>query len=109
MHYKIVYLPGAVKDLRDLLTFYSYLSGKTEAKNITDFIQKQIHTLVEFPDLGSSTNDTLLDSMGFRKLLVSYSSRLEFVAIIKHIDDSLYVYCIANTRQNYINHLKTTV
>lgn len=109
MHYKIVYLPGSVKDLRQLLTFHSYSFGKTEAKNITDFIQKQIHTLEEFPDLGSSTNDRLLDSMGFRKLLISYSSKLKFVAIIKHIDDSVFVYCIANTRQNYIANIKKTV
>lgn len=109
MHCKIVYLPESVEDLRDILTFYSYSFGKNEAKEITDFIQKQIHSLEIFPDLGSSTNDRVLDNMGFRKLLICYSSKLKFVVIIKHIDDSVYVYCISNTRQNYIDHIRKTV
>ncbi|WP_281270250.1 type II toxin-antitoxin system RelE/ParE family toxin [Oceanobacillus arenosus] len=66
------------------------------ATKASDHILNTIGRLEDFPDSGSMTPDTWLSELGYRMLISK-----KHVAIYRKVEDSIYIYHIADTQTEY--------
>lgn len=96
MRHKIEILPSAWEDLKKIEDYYAVQFNAETAINVSDHILDVIERLEEFPDSGSLTPDKWLNERGYRIVICK-----KHVAIYRVIDNSVYVYHIADTQTEY--------
>ncbi len=94
---KVKILSRAWDDIT-LIEDYSYLQfGLESAQKVTNQILLSLEKLQCFSQIDVPTPDKKLNKMGYRMYIINKN----YVAIIKHIDDSIYIYRIINTKRHY--------
>jgi len=96
MKYKIAILPIAWEDLKTIEDYYAVEFDVETALKVIDSILNAIERLEDFPDSGSMTPDSWLNNMGYRMVICE-----KYVAIHRRIGDTVFVYHIANTQNEY--------
>lgn len=96
MSCQIKILPSAWEDLKKIEDYYVVEFDAVTAIKVCNSILNALEKLEKFPESGSSTPDLWLNSMGYRMVIIQ-----KFVAIYRHIDDSIFIYHIANTQTDY--------
>lgn len=66
------------------------------ATKVSDYILNTIERLEDFPDSGSITPDTWLSEQGYRMIISK-----KHIAIYRKVNDSVYIYHIADTQTEY--------
>lgn len=94
--YNIEILPTAWEDLKKIEDYYLIEFDVETAINVSDHILDTIERLEDFPDSGSMTPDSWLNDMGYRMVIYK-----KHVSIYRVIDDTVYVYHIADTQTEY--------
>ena len=96
MKCKVEILPTAWGDLKFIQDYYCVEFGVKSALKVNDQILDAIEKLEEYPDLGSLTPDKWLNEQGYRMIVSG-----KYVAIYKRINDTVFIYHIANTQTEY--------
>lgn len=96
MKCKIKILPSAWEDLKRIEDYYLIQFDVNTAIKVIDNILNTIERLEEFPDSGSFTPDEWLNEQGYRMVICK-----KHVAIYRQIENSIYIYHIADTRTEY--------
>lgn len=94
---KVEIFPRAWEDLISIEDFYYLQFGVESAKKVIDFILNSIETFEDFLDIDVLTPDKRLNELGYRIYVISQI----YVAIIKRVDDIIYIYRIINTKRGY--------
>ena len=94
---RIEILPRAWEDLTSIEDYYYIQFDIESAQKVSDSILSSIEILEDFPDIDVLTPDKRLNQLGYRMYIISQS----YVAIIKHVDDVIYIYRIINTKRDY--------
>ena len=79
--------------------------GEDVALNVANHILDSLERLEQFPDSGSMTPDPWLNNMGFRMVI----SDKRNVSIFRKVDESTFVYIIADTRTEYVKVFKDMI
>jgi toxin ParE1/3/4 len=90
-------LPSAWDGLLKIKYYVTEMFDERTAEKVTNTILDSLERLQSFPDSGSLTPDPWLNSLGYRMVI----SDRRNVSIYKQIDDTIYVYLIADTRSAY--------
>ena len=96
MRYEIRILPTAWEDLKQIADYYRMRFGEQSALKVTGHILDVIERLEEFPDSGSLTPDSWLNSQKFRMVICQHH-----VAIYRFLEQVVYIYHIADTKTQY--------
>lgn len=96
MKYRIEILPAAWEDLKRIEDYYIIQFDVDTAIKVSDHILDVIERLEDFPDSGSLTPDQWLNDMGYRMVICK-----KHIAIYRIIDETVYVYHIADTQTDY--------
>lgn len=96
MKYKVKILPSAWEDLKTIQDYYSIQFDLRTATKVSNSILSTIERLEDFPDSGSLTPDPWLNEQGYRMVISK-----KHVAIYRKIDDTIYIYHIADTQTEY--------
>ena len=102
---KVQILPSAWEDLARIKHRVQAGFGEDTALNVVNYILDDLERLGRFPDSGSMTPDTWLNRMGFRMVITSRRN----VSIFRKIDESIFVYVIADTRTEYAKVFKDRI
>mgnify|MGYP002409428695 FL=1 len=94
--YKIDILPIAWEDLKKIEDYYAVQFNAEVAIRVSSHILDCLERLEGFPDSGSTTPDKWLNQQGYRMVICK-----KYVAIYRVINDSVFVYHIADTRTEY--------
>lgn len=90
-------LPAAWEGLLKIKHYVAAAFDEKTAEKVANAILDSLERLQSFPDSGSLTPDPWLNSLGYRMVI----SDRRNVSIYKRIDDTIYVYLIADTRTEY--------
>ena len=90
-------LPSAWDGLLKIKYYAAEMFDERTAEKVTNTILDSLERLQSFPDSGSLTPDPWLNSLGYRMVI----SDRRNVSIYKQIDDTMYVYLIADTRTEF--------
>lgn len=90
-------LPSAWDGLLKIKYNVAEMLDERTAEKVTNAILDSLERLQSFPDSGSLTPDPWLNSLGYRMVI----SDRRNVSIYKQIDDTIYVYLIADTRTEF--------
>ena len=90
-------LPSAWDGLLKIKYYVAEMFDERTAEKVTNTILDSLERLQSFPDSGSLTPDPWLNSLGYRMVI----SDRRNVSIYKQIDDTIYVYLIADTRTEF--------
>lgn len=96
MKYKIEILPSAWEDFKKIQDYYRIQFDLQTAIKVGEHILNAIERLEDFPDTGSITPDAWLSEQGYRMVICK-----KHVAIYRQINDSIYIYHIADTQTEY--------
>ena len=96
MKYKVEILPSAWEDLKKIEDYYAIQFDVETAIKVSDHILDTIERLTEFPDSGSKTPDKWLNDKGYCMVICK-----KHVAIYKVIEQSVFIYHIADTQTEY--------
>ena len=96
MKYRVEILPTAWEDLKQIEDYYILQFDVETAIKVSDHILDVIERLEDFPDSGSSTPDKWLNAQEYRMVVCK-----KHVAIYRLIDDTVYIYHIADTQTEY--------
>lgn len=96
MSSKIMFLPKAREDLREIADYYAAEFSASSARKIVQTIKKAIERLEIFPDSGASTPDEILNQQGYRMVVSG-----DYAAIYRSINGKIYIYRILNTHRDY--------
>lgn len=96
MVYKVEILPTAWEDLKRIEDWYQIQFGVETALKVSNHILDTIERLEKFPKSGSLTPDGWLNERGYRMVICE-----KHVAIYKQIDNTVYIYHIADTKTEY--------
>lgn len=96
MKCKIEILPSAWEDLKKIEDYYLIQFDVHTAIKASDNILNTIEQLEEFPNSGSLKPDEWLNEQGYRIVICK-----KHVAIYRQINNSIYIYHIADTRTEY--------
>ena len=96
MMYKVEILPTAWEDLKRIEDWYLIQFGVESALKVIDHILTVIERLEKFPESGCQLPDEWLNEQGYRMVICE-----RHVAIYRQIDNSVYVYHIADTQTEY--------
>lgn len=96
MKHKIKILPSAWEDLKRIEDYYVVQFDIDTALKVSDHILDAIERLEDYPDSGSLTPDKWLNDRGYRMVICN-----KHVAIYRLIEDSVYIYHIADTQTEY--------
>ncbi len=96
MNYKVEILPSAWENLKKIEDYYLIQFDVQTALKVTDHILNALERLEDFPDSGSLTSDEQLNRQGYRMLICQ-----KHVAVYRQLDQSVYVYHIADTQTEY--------
>ena len=102
--YELKILPEAIDDIYDIELWYTLNFSKETGEKVRKSILNTIETLQDFPNLGTTTPDEVLNSMGYRQIL----SR-NHVIIYAIQDFTIFIYHVANTRVDYPNVFKSSL
>jgi len=94
--YKVEFLPAAWEDLKRIEDWYCIQFNAATALKVIDHILNVIERLEEFHDSGSLTPDDWLNEQGYRMVICE-----KHLAIYRKIEQSVYIYHIADTRTEY--------
>jgi len=94
--YRIEILPAAWEDLKKIEDYYAIQFDVETAIKVSDHILDTIERLEDFPDSGSLTPDKWLNEKGYRMVICK-----KHIAIYKVIDQSIFIYHIADTQTEY--------
>ena len=90
-------LPPAWEGLLKIRHYVAEAFDEETADKVANTILDSLERLQSFPDSGSLTPDPWLNSLGYR-MVISDSRN---VSIYKQVEDTIYVYLIADTRTEY--------
>lgn len=90
-------LPSAWDGLLKIKYYVAEMFDERTAEKVTNTILDSLERLQSFPDSGSLTPDPWLNSLGYRMVI----SDRRNVSIYKQIDDTIYVYLIADMRTEF--------
>ena len=90
-------LPSAWEGLLKIKHHVTEAFDEKTAEKVTNTILDSLDRLQCFPDSGSLTPDPWLNSLGYRMVI----SDRRNVSIYKQINDTIYVYLIADTKTEY--------
>lgn len=96
MQYKVEILPSAWEDLKKIEDYYIVQFDVETALKVSDHILDTIERLEDFPDSGSLIPDDWLNAHGYRMVICK-----KHVAIYRLLDDTVYIYHIADTQTEY--------
>lgn len=96
MKYRVEILPSAWEDLKKIEDYYVIQFDAETAVKVSDHILDVIERLEDFPDSGSLTPDEWLNEQGYRMVICK-----KHVAIYRMIQDTVFVYHIADTQTEY--------
>ncbi len=96
--YKIEFLPSAWREIDEISTYYIHKVGKQSAKRLFEKLMKSIERLKMFPMSAPLIRDEKLSAEGYRILISG-----EYVCIYRFINETVYIYHIANGRTEYKN------
>lgn len=96
MNYRIKILPSAWEDLKQIEDYYVIQFDAETAMRVTSYILDTIERLKTFPDSGSMLPDGWLNGQGYCMVICK-----KHVAIYRLIEDTVYIYHIANTQTKY--------
>lgn len=96
MKYRVEILPTAWEDLKQIEDYYILQFDVETAIKVSDHILDVIERLEDFPDSGSLTPDKWLNAQEYRMVVCK-----KHVAIYRLIDDTVYIYHIADTQTEY--------
>ena len=96
MKYKIEILPSAWEDLKQIEDYYVIQFDTETAIRATNHILDTIERLETFSNSGSMLPDDWLNGQGYRMVICK-----KHVAIYRLIEDTVYIYHIANTQTEY--------
>ena len=96
MKYRVEILPTAWEDLKQIEDYYILQFDVETAIKVSDHILDVIVRLEDFPDSGSLTPDKWLNAQEYRMVVCK-----KHVAIYRLIDDTVYIYHIADTQTEY--------
>lgn len=94
-------LQSAWEDLADIADYLVRVSGERVAEETTDEILDTIELLASTPLLGSLHHDSVLQRLGYRKLICG-----RYICVYRMVDDVPVVYRVFHERQNYAWRLK---
>ena len=94
---KVEILPTAWSCLRQIKLQIRERFGDETAEKAVDQILNSLEMLETFPDIGVMTHDPWLNQAGYRMVIADKRC----VSIFRRIDDSIFVYYIADTRTEY--------
>ena len=97
---KIEWLYEAQREYHDFLTYYLTMVGEKYARRFSERILGAVSKLEDIPELGVLKSDTLMGQHGFRALFIE-----QYVCVYKIIEDTVYIYHLADARKNYIYHI----
>lgn len=89
-------LPAAWEDLKRIEDWYMLQFDADTAIKVSSHILDTIERLEQFPDSGSLTPDQWLNDRGFRMIICR-----KHIAIYKQIQNTIYIYHIADTQTDY--------
>ena len=90
-------LPAAWEGLLKIKHRVAEMFDPVTAEKVTGAILDSLERLQEFPDSGSLTPDSWLNSLGYRMVIAGGRN----VSIFKRTGNVIYVYLIADTRTEY--------
>lgn len=93
---KVEILPAAWEDLKRIEDWYLLQFDADTAIKVSRHILDTIERLEQFPDSGSLTPDQWLNDQGFRMVICR-----KHIAIYKQIQNTIYIYHIADTQTDY--------
>ena len=99
---RVEILPSAWEGLARIKYRVQADFGEDVALSVANRILDSLERLEQFPDSGSMTPDPWLNNMGFRMVI----SDRRNVSIFRKVDESIFVYIIADTRTEYTKVFK---
>lgn len=96
MRCRVEILPSAWEDLKNIEDYYLLQFDAQTAIKVSGHILDCIERLEEFPDSGSRTPDDWLNENGYRMVICK-----KHVAIYRQIEETVYIYHIADTQTEY--------
>ena len=96
MKYRVEILPSAWEDLKKIEDYYVIQFDEETAVKVSDQILDVIERMEDFPGSGSLTPDEWLNEQGYRMVICK-----KHVAIYRMIQDTVFVYHIADTQTEY--------
>lgn len=96
MKYRVKILPSAWEDLKTIQDYYSIQFDLRTATKVSNSILSTIERLEDFPDSGSLTPDSWLNEQGYGMVISK-----KHIVIYRKIDDTIYIYHIADTQTEY--------
>ncbi|HZK58004.1 MAG TPA: type II toxin-antitoxin system RelE/ParE family toxin [Clostridia bacterium] len=96
MKYRIEILPSAWEDLKQIEDYYVIQFDAETAMGVINHILDTIERLETFPNSGSMLPDDWLNGQGYRMVICK-----KHVAIYRLIENTVYIYHIANTQTEY--------
>lgn len=93
---KVEILPAAWEDLKRIEDWYLLKFDTDTALKVSSHILDTIERLEHFPDSGSPTPDQWLNDQGYRMVICR-----KHIAIYKQIQNTIYIYHIADTQTDY--------
>ena len=96
MKYRVEILPSAWEDLKKIEDYYGKQPDEETAVKVSDHILDVIERMEDFPGSGSLTPDEWLNEQGYRMVICK-----KHVAIYRMIQDTVFVYHIADTQTEY--------
>ncbi len=96
MKYRVEILPSAWEDLKKIEDYYVIQFDEETAVKVSDHILDVIERMEDFPGSGSLTPDEWLNEQGYRMVICK-----KHVAIYRMIQDTVFVYHIADTQTEY--------
>ena len=102
---RVEILPSAWEGLARIKYRVQADFGEEVALNVADHILDSLERLEQFPDSGSMTPDPWLNAMGFRMVI----SDKRNASIFRKVDESIFVYIIADTRTEYTKVFKEMI
>lgn len=99
--YKVEILPTAWEDLKNIEDWYRLNFDNDIAEKVSNNILDVIERLETFPDSGVLTPDPWLNKLGYKMVICKHH-----VAIFRLIDNTIFIYTVANTRREYTKLFK---
>lgn len=96
MRCRIELLSSAWEDLKKIEDYYLIEFDVKTAVKVSDQILNTIERLGEYPESGSYTPDSWLNQQGYRMIICK-----KHIAIYRKLEDTIYVYHIADTKTEY--------
>lgn len=99
--YNVEILAPAWDDIERIADMHYSLVGPKSAKKVTDGILDSIDSLKVFPEGFPTVPDAELAEQGYRMVIYK-----KYISVYRVIDDTVYIYHVADGRTNYPQIIK---